>query len=76
MQASRTQYLRPRLWIRLCECCLQHHQRQQQRKDTAASGSDMVRQIVGRGSERRGNCVGVNNMVAGWDVLFQKLVAG
>jgi CCR4-NOT transcription complex subunit 10 len=45
-------YNRPRVWLRLAECCIQQHRVEQEARGAATKGR-MVARLVGRGRHRR-----------------------
>ena len=52
-EATSLLYGRPRLWIRLSECCIQHHQKSVDLKCASSGANDLVKLVVGGGKDRR-----------------------
>lgn len=50
--ASLIFYNRPRVWLRLAECCVQHH-REEERRKLGPTRDRLVRRVVGQGRHRR-----------------------
>ena len=52
-EASLLYYNKPRLWLRMAECCISAHVRKVAESEKAGSKSDVVRAVVGEGRARR-----------------------
>jgi hypothetical protein len=52
-EASLLYHNRPRLWLRMAECCISAHVRKLAESEGSGSKSDVVRSVVGEGRARR-----------------------